>query len=203
MAQQQAFDKIKQAHSKVPTLAIYDSLRETKVSSDASSFGLEGVLMQSTTDGHWKPVAYISRAMTETGQRYAQVEKEALAVTWARERLSDYLIGKHFHIETDHKPLVSLLGNKNLSELPPRLLRLLRLKYTILVVPGKSLVVADTLSRAPVTKHKSEHDDRQNEEIELYVNSVLSEIPASDKRLEEIGERQRDDEVCKQMGHIL
>ena len=159
--------------------------------------------MQSTTDGHWKPVAYISRAMTETEQRYAQVEKEALAVTWACERLSDYLIGKNFHIETDQKPLVSLLGNKNLNALPPRIqrlrMRLLRFKYTISHVPGKSLVVADTLSRAPVTKHISEHDNRQNEEIELYVNSVLSEVPASDKRLEEIRERQREDEVCRQM----
>ena len=78
-------------------------------------------------------------------------------------------------------------------------MRLLRFKYTISHVPGKSLVVADTLSRAPVTKHISEHDNRQNEEIELYVNSVLSEVPASDKRLEEIRERQREDEVCRQM----
>ena len=78
-------------------------------------------------------------------------------------------------------------------------MRLLRFKYTISHVPGKSLVVADTLSRAPVTKHTSEHDKRQNEEIELYVNSVLSEVPASDKRLEEIRERQREDEVCRQM----
>ena len=159
--------------------------------------------MQSTTDGHWKPVAYISRAMTETEQRYAQVEKEALAVTWECERLSDYLIGKNFHIETDHKPFVSLLGNKKLNELPPRiqrlLIRLLRFKYTISNVPGKSLVVADTFLRAPVTKHISEHDNRQNEEIQLYVNSVLSEVPASDKRLEEIRERQREDEVCRQM----
>lgn len=133
--------------------------------------------------------------MTETERRYAQVEKEALAVTWACERLSDYLIGKNFHIETDHKPLVSLLGNKNLNELPPRIqrvrMRLLRFKYTISHVPGKSLVVADTLSRAPVTKHISEHDNRQNEEIELYVNSVLSEVPARDNCLEEIRARER------------
>ena len=79
MAQQQAFDKIKKALSKVPTLAIYDSSRETKVSSDASSFGLGAVLMQSTTDGHWKPVAYISRAMTETEQRYV-IFKELISL---------------------------------------------------------------------------------------------------------------------------
>ena len=53
--------------------------------------------------------------MTETEQRYAQVEKEALAVTWACERLSDYLIGKNFHIETDHKTSCISPGEQELE----------------------------------------------------------------------------------------
>ena len=40
--------------------------------------------------------------MTETEQRYAQIEKEVLAVTWACEIFSDYLLGQEFEIETDH-----------------------------------------------------------------------------------------------------
>ena len=36
--------------------------------------------------------------MTLTEQRYTQIEKEALALTWACERFSDYLIGLVFHI---------------------------------------------------------------------------------------------------------
>ena len=35
----------------------------------------------------WKPVSYASRSMSETERRYAQIEKEALAVTWACENL--------------------------------------------------------------------------------------------------------------------
>ena len=65
--------------------------------------------------------------LSETEQRYAQVEKEALAVTWACERLSTYLIGLSFMIETDHK------RTKALDDLPPRVqrfrLRLLRFAY--------------------------------------------------------------------------
>ena len=79
------------------------------MSADASSYGLGAVLTQKLEDGERKAVAYISRALTPVEQRYAQIEKEALATTWACERLSDYLIGKTFHIETDHKPLVPLL----------------------------------------------------------------------------------------------
>ena len=52
----------------------------------------------------------LSRSMLETERWYAQVEKEALATTWACEKFADFLIGKHFIIETDHKPLVPLLG---------------------------------------------------------------------------------------------
>ena len=55
--------------------------------------------------------------MTETEQRYAQIEKEALAVTWACERLSQYLVGTTFEVETDHKPLVPLLSTKSLEEI--------------------------------------------------------------------------------------
>ena len=52
-------------------------------------------------------MAYTSRSMTPTEQRYTQIEKEALALTWACERFADYLIGLHFHIEIDHKTHVS------------------------------------------------------------------------------------------------
>ena len=200
-AQQKAFDDVKKALVSAPTLALYDPAKETRVSSDASSFGLGAVLTQAQEDGGWKPVAYISRSLTPTEQRYVQVEKEALAVTWACERLSDYLIGKPFHIETDHKPLVPLLGSKNLNEMPPRIqrlrMRLLRFQYSISYVPGKSLTTADTLSRAPV--NQEQQWGLQEEEIALYAHSVLSEIPASDRRLEEIRERQEEDEVCQQL----
>ena len=63
--------------------------------------------------------------MTEAEQRYAQIEKEALATTWACEKFSNYmyLLGRHFDIETDHKPLVPLLSSKHLDDLPPCVLR--------------------------------------------------------------------------------
>ena len=135
---------------------------------------------------------FISRALTPTERRYAQIEKEARAATWACERLADYLIGKQFLIETDHKPLVPILGSKNLEEMSPRIqrlrMRLLRFTFTVSHVPGKSLITADTLSRAPV----AQQDDQNctEEEIDLYVQYVLASIPASNTQLERIRETQ-------------
>jgi len=51
-------------------------------SQDASSYGLGAVLLQSS-DSRWHPVAYVSRAMTDTESHYAQIKKEALALIWA------------------------------------------------------------------------------------------------------------------------
>ncbi len=90
------------------------------VPADASSFGLGAVLLQKQTSGELKHVAYISRSMTPTEQRYAQIKKEALGFTWACERFSTYLLGLKFHIEINHKPLVLLFSTKGLDELPIR-----------------------------------------------------------------------------------
>ena len=101
-------------------------------------------------DSHWKPVAHASRAMSETERRYAQIEKEALATTWACEKFSDFVLGKHIVLDTDHKPFVPLLGIKDLDQLPPRIvrfrLRLDRFSFDITHIPGKELYTADTLS---------------------------------------------------------
>ena len=88
--------------------------------------------------------------MTDTECHYAQIEKEALATSWACEKFSSCLLGKHFVIETDHKPLVLLLGTKHLDTLPPCVLlfrlRLDRYDFSIHHTPGKELYTADTLS---------------------------------------------------------
>ena len=100
------------------------------------------------------PVAHASRAMTATEKRYSQTEKEALATIWSLERFSGYLYGMQFHVETDHKPLVSLLSSKKKEdELSPRIQQFrMRHVYIISHVPGKNLVAADALSRSPLVR---------------------------------------------------
>ena len=125
--------------------------------------------------------------MSGVEQRYAQIEKEALATTWACERYSNFLIGKTFHIKTDHKPLVSLLGPKTLDEMPPRIqrlkMRLVRFRYGISHMTGKDLITADTLSRALVVQSQQPEDKSFQDECQAYVNTVISALPVTDKRL--------------------
>lgn len=201
--QQTAFDKLKNELASPTVLAQYRPQAKTKVSADASSFGLGAVLMQREENMQWRPVAYISRSLSDTEQRYAQVEKEALAVTWACERLSSYLIGLQFTIETDHKPLLALLGTKALDDLPPRIqrfrLRLLRFIYNIIHVPGKALITADTLSRAPIRRPLTAEETQMEGEVQIFINAVRDNLPASQSKLQQIGEHQRQDAICSQL----
>ena len=141
--------------------------------------------------------------MSETERRYAQIKKEALAATWACEKFSDFILGKNISLETDHKPLVPLLGNKNLDQLPPRILRfrlhLDRFSFDIQHVPGKELYTADTLSRAPVQCKISIGSVELQELAELCVAHVISNLPAGSKRIDSYREAQSKDVICKQV----
>ena len=136
--------------------------------------------------------------MSETERRYAQIEKEALALTWAAETFSAYLLGKRFAIETDHKPLVPLLSSKHLDDLPPRILRfrlrMARFDYSISHVPGSLLHTADALSRAPLT-----HTGEAEEEVEAYIRGIVASLPATTYRLHQFREEQARDPICSQV----
>ena len=145
--QREAFEEVKKVMTTAPVLALFDPTHDTVVSADALCYGLGAVLIQKQPEGVMKPVAYILRSLTPTEQRYAQIEKEVLAFTWACKL--------KFCIETDHRPLVPLFSTKNLDELPVRVqrfrMRMMRFQFSIYHVPGKSLIVADMLSRAPLS----------------------------------------------------
>lgn len=187
-SQQSAFENIKSMLTTAPVLAFYDIEKPTTVSADASSYGLGAVLLQLHGE-MWKPVAYCSRRLSEAETRYAQIEKECLASVWACEKFDKYLCGlDQFRLETDHRPLVPLVNSRSLDNVPLRcqrlLMRLMRYKPEAVYVPGKTLVVADALSRSP-QPHTSEQTDTHSD-VECYIATVVQGIPASPSRMESI-----------------
>ena len=74
----------------------------------------------------------------------------------------------------------------------------MRFDFTISHVPGKSLLVADTLSRAPSTV-ATDSDILLQLETAAYVNTVISNLPATERQLERIRQHQEEDEVCQQL----
>ncbi len=198
-AQQSSFQRVKDLLLSSAVLAHYEPTRPTFVATDASSSGVGAVLLQIQDDGKRHPICYASRSLSDTEKRYAVIEKEALAATWGCEKFSDYVLGLHFTLETDHKPLVSLLQTKELSKMPPRILRfrlrLMRFSPTVQYVPGKLQTTADALSRAPVGT-PDETDTALISEIDNFTNHVMTSLPATSQRLLEIVAAQKSDEEC-------
>ena len=204
--QRKALDKVKTVLTSAPVLAFFDLTKPTTVSSDASSYGLGGVLLQEH-DGLQKPVAYCSRTLTNAERSYAQIEKECLAAVWSCEKFSRYLVGlESFQLQTDHKPLVPLINTKDLQDTPLRcqrlLMRMMRFNPRAFYAPGKDLVVADALSRSPLS-HASQKDDfpEVRQDIEAHVDFVRSTWPATDKRLAEIAAETSRDRVLSAAVH--
>jgi hypothetical protein len=91
--------------------------------------------------------------MTEAEESWAQIDKEFLALTWALERLDLFMYGQKVEVLTDHRPLLGLVSKPmaHCSIRQQRLLgRLMRYDIDLKFVPGKEMLLADTLSRAPV-----------------------------------------------------
>ena len=157
---------------------------DSVVQVDASSRGLGAVLLQ-----NGKPIAFASKTLSDCEQRYANIEREMLAVVFGCERFHTYLFGKRFLVQSDQKPL-EMIHRKNLAAAPQRLQRmLLRLQpydVELRYKPGKEMALAGTMSRQPC---------RDKEQIELDVQITF--VQFSTKILQELrGETQADDELC-------
>ena len=143
----QSFLMLKHLTSSAPVLAYFNPNQPVKLSIDAGSKGLGAVLLQNNYS-----IAYASRALTDTQQRYAQIEKEMLAVVFGCTKFHDHIYGMpNVEVESDYKPLEAIL-RKPLHQAPLRLQKMIMTtqKYSLNVTyrPGKQLVLADTLSRA-------------------------------------------------------
>ena len=78
------------------------------------------------------------------------------------------------------------------------------MKYSFHIhhIPEKELVTADTLSRAPIRKSPTEIDKRLKEDLSLYVSNIFKNLPASERKLEEIRLHQQDDEICRKLSEF-
>ena len=145
--EQAAYDNIKKELTSNHVLKYYKVKAPALLSVDASTKGLGAAIIQ---DGG--VVAYASRALTSTEQKYAQIEKEMLAVVFGCTRFHKLLYGKDdLTMESDHQPLESLL-KKTMSAAPLRIQRM-RLKLQpynskLIHVSGKKIGLADCLIAA-------------------------------------------------------
>ena len=176
--QDKSFGEVKKLVTAAPILSYYDPKEELVIQCDASQKGLGAALLQKG-----KPIAYASRALTDTETRYAQIEKEMLAIVFSLEKFHQYTFGRPVIVRSDHKPLESIL-KKPLSSAPRRLqgmmMRLQKYNIDVHYECGAKMYIADLLSRAYLPEVGSEDD----KEFELV--NMIKLLPASEQKLAEI-----------------
>ena len=116
---------------------------------DASNFGLGGVLSQIQNDQE-RVVAYCSRALRPSQRGYCTTKREMLAAVAMFIQFRSYLRGARFTLRTDHKSLVWLHRFKDTEGMMSRWLHALQqFQFSIIHRLGKNHGNADGLSRAP------------------------------------------------------
>ena len=112
-----SFQKIKDLIAKSATkpLRYYDRTKPVTVQADASQRGLGACLLQ-----EGQPIAYTSKSLTDTETRYANIERELLAIVFTCQWFKTYVLGRPFTVESDHKPL-EMIHQKSLASAYPRL----------------------------------------------------------------------------------
>lgn len=144
---EEAFNLLRQALCSDSVLVTPDFSRPFIVQTDASAAGVGAVLSQ-VRDGEEHPVTYISRKFLPHEKAYSTVEKEALAIKWAVEKLKYYLIGRKFDLVTDHAPLRWMAAAKDTNARVTRwFLTLQDFSFRVVHRPGKENANADALSR--------------------------------------------------------
>ena len=154
-----AFEQIK---NKIKTVTILNHFKRDcplRIICDASKAGL-GALLQQEKIGEWQPLSVASRFLTELESKYSINELELLAIVWSVEYFRSYVYGVPFKIISDHKALSTILkgqkGNKTYSSRLTRWVdRLLPFDFEVIHGPGRTLGIADYLSRNPAIHNES------------------------------------------------
>ena len=141
---------------------------------------------------------YVSRALTETEQRYSNIERELLAIVSALERLNHCTFGRTIRVQSNHQSLQNM-WKKSIVSASPRLQRLLlRLAHYDIIIEflwGKENVITDALSRVcPLQSNNSKVKDSNIDVISVH--HITQSAPVSKARLQELRLAMQSDQDC-------
>jgi len=149
--------------------------KEFRVEVDTSNYATRGILSMKCSDEKWRPVAFISKSLSDMERNYKIHNKEMLAVVRCLEAWKYFLKGAvvKFEIWTDHKNLEYFMKVQKLNRRQAQwALYLSRFDFMLKHVPGSKMEKADSLSRRPDWEVGVEKDNKD----EMLVKSKWLEV---------------------------
>ena len=147
--QRRAFNEIKSRLIHSVSLHSPDPDKPFILHCDASRYAIASCLSQIGDDGLEYPIAFMSKKLSETQQRWSVVEREAYAIVRSLDNFEVLIFGHHVDIFCDHDPLRFIIcGAPNNSKLCRWNLYLARFDITVYHKAGHLNFIADYYSRA-------------------------------------------------------
>ncbi|MES9880794.1 MAG: reverse transcriptase family protein [Sedimenticola sp.] len=140
---QNSFDELKHRLVTAPVLAFPVAGHQFILDTDASEYGIGGVLSQ-IVDGQEKVLSYASRSLTKCEKNYCVTRRELLALVYFVKHFKHYLYGQTFVCRTDHKALKWIQNFKEPEgQLARWLTQLAEFSFTVEHREGKKHTNAD------------------------------------------------------------
>ena len=146
---QVAFEDAKNCISNAVLLSFPAKDAKLQLMTDASDYAIGAALQQVTSNGP-APIAFFSRKLSPTEQRYSTFDRELLAVFSAVRHFRHFLEAVPFDVFTDHRPLVDAVLKKSdpiSKRQQHQLSAIAEFDCKLHHISGKSNAVADALSR--------------------------------------------------------
>ena len=195
-----SMDKTKEilTDHKGPVRRHFDPSLPVSLFTDASRKGIGYILTQRDKKGALRLIKCGSRFITSAERNYAVVELECLAIQWAITKCRLYLAGTDFTVYTDHKPLLGIMNGRNLdainnTRIQRLLATLLGYCYKVEWIPGKKQLIADALSRSPVSAPE------EGEDTDVLIRNIFCRDEAPDLALHELSEAALSDAAYQEV----
>ncbi len=164
-----AFEKLKEACSQPPCLALLDFSKIFVVECDASGYGVGAILMQGG-----RPLAFYSQALKGKALFLSTYEKELMELVLSVKKWRPYLFGNTFVIKTDQQSLKHLLEQRIGTPMQQKWVsKLLSYHFVVEFKRGKENLVADALSKQMDTNSMTKVE---KEIVDIHAQVVTKQL---------------------------
>lgn len=190
-----AFNNLKNKIKETAILKIFDPKVPIDIYVDASNHSVGACLMQSNM-----PVAFCSKALSDSQIRYPIIDKEMYALCFAATKFHNYIYGNHVTMYSDHKPLMGIM-DKGMHNVSSRLqkfkLQLMKYDVSVKYLPGKSNVIADILSR--YTKSEKVDDKPDVFDKTVVIHSLNNQLAMSEVKKQKFRDAMKQDPMLQKI----
>lgn len=183
---EESFERLKEAMTKAPVLALPDFNKPFIVECDAPGSGIGGILKQEK-----RPIAFFSHALQGKTLFLSTYEKEMMALVFAVQKWRPYLLGRKFVVRTDQRSLRHLWEQKITTTAQEKwLVKLMGYDFTIEYKKGKENLVADALSRRNASGVAAISTPVPN-----WLDPIKDEVQSNQTMQELVGKCEQDEAV--------